>query len=37
MSVHSSVIVAGTVKDRQIMSVGKVVGECILLTEYIRL
>jgi ribonuclease HII len=36
-SVHSSVIVAGTVKDRQITSVGKVVGECIIPTEYIRL
>jgi hypothetical protein len=35
--VHSSVIVAGTVKYRRIKSVGKVVGECEIPTEYIRL
>jgi len=36
-SVNSSVIVAGTVKYRRIMSFGKFVGECIIQTEYIRL
>jgi len=36
-SVHSSVIVAGTVKYQRITSVDKVVGECIIPTEYIRL
>jgi hypothetical protein len=36
-SVHSSVIVVGTVKYRRIMSIGKVVGECEIPTKYIRL
>jgi len=36
-SVNSSVIVAGTVKYRRIKSVGKVVDESVIPTEYIRL
>jgi hypothetical protein len=36
-SVNSAVVVAGTVQYRRITSVGKVVGECIIPTEYIRL
>jgi len=36
-SVHLLVIVAGTVKYRRIKAVGKMVGESIIPTEYIRL
>jgi hypothetical protein len=35
--VHSSVIVAGAVQYQRIMSVGKIVGESIIPTKYIRL
>jgi len=37
LSVNLSVIVAGTVKYRRIKSVGKVVGESVIPTEYICL
>jgi len=36
-SVNSSVVVAGTVKYRRLTSIGKVVGESLMPTEYIRL